>query len=95
MQFLYKERYLKRFDRFSTHEQALILETDQQIRAYYQTRQAPFGLRIRLLYAKGEEKIFEARMSRALRIVWAQRGEQISFLLVGTHDEVKRCLRSL
>jgi hypothetical protein len=95
MQFLYKERYLKRFDRFSAHEQALILETDQQIRAYYQTRQAPFGLRIRLLYAKGEEKIFEARMSRALRIVWAQRGEQISFLLVGTHDEVKRCLRSL
>lgn len=95
MQFLYKERYLKRFDRFSANEQALILETDQQIRAYCQTRQAPFGLRVKLLYAKGEEKIFEARMSRAIRIVWAQRGEQISFVLVGMHDEVKRYLRSL
>lgn len=95
MQFLYKERYLKRFDRFSASEQVLILETDQQIRTYYQTRQAPFGLRLKLLYAKGEERVFEARVSQAIRIVWAQRGEQVSFVLVGLHNEVRRYLRSL
>ncbi len=95
MQFLYKERYLKRFDRFSAPEQALILETDQQIRTYYRTRHAPFGLRLKLLYAKGEEKIFEARVSQAIRIMWAQRWEQVSFVLVGLHDEVRRYLHSL
>lgn len=95
MQFLYKERYLKRFDRFSASEQTLILEADQQIRAYYHTRQVPFGLRLKLLYTKGEEKIFEARVSQAIRILWAQREEQVSFVLLGLHNEVRRYLRSL
>jgi len=95
MQFLYKERYLKRFDRFSAHEQILIQEADRQIRIYYTTRQAPFGLRIKLLYAKGADKVFEARVSHAIRIVWAERGNVVSFALVGLHDDVRRYLRSL
>ena len=95
MQFLYKERYLKRFDRFPRHEQLLILEADRQIRHYYATRQAPFGLRIKPLHASGSDRIFEARVSQAIRIVWAERGEMTSFVLVGLHDEVRRYLHSL
>ena len=95
MRFLYKARYLKRFDRFSKHEQTLIIETDHQIQAYYTTRQAPFGLRMKCLHATGTDKIFEARVSQAIRIIWVQRNEEVSFLLVGLHDEVKRYLRSL
>ena len=95
MQYLYKERYLKRFDRFPHHEQALIHQTDQQIHTYYDTRQAPVGLHIKRLYATGPDRIFEARVSRAIRIVWAERGEMVSFLLIGSHDDVKRYLRSL
>ena len=95
MQFVYKERYLKRFDRFSADEQMLIMEADRQIRAYYTTRQAPHGLRIKQLYASGSGKIFEARASRDIRILWAIQGVAVSFVLVGLHDEVKRYLRSL
>jgi hypothetical protein len=95
MRFIYKERYLKRFDRFPAEEQTLILETDQQIRAFYATRQAPTGLGIKLLYRSGPGKVFEARASRGIRIVWAERGDMVSFVLVGLHDEVKRYLRSL
>ena len=96
MQFLYKERYLKRFDRFPTHEQRLILEADRHIRTFYTTRQAPHGLRVKLLYAAaGTEKIFEARASQAIRIVWAERGNMVSFVLVGLHNEVRNSLRSL
>ena len=95
MQFLYKERYLKRFDRFPRHEQALIHDTDQQIQTYYHTRQAPVGLHIKQLYVRGPDKIFEARVSRSIRIVWAEHGEMASFVLVGLHDEVKRFLRAL
>ena len=95
MQFIYKERYLKRFDRFSPREQALIVETDRQIRAYYATRQASVGLRIKPLYGSGSDKILEARVSQSIRIVWAEREQTVSFVLVGLHDDVRRYLRSL
>jgi hypothetical protein len=95
MQFLHKERYLKRFDRFPRHHQLLIYETERQIRTYYQTRQTPVGLRIKHLFAKGAEKVFEARVSQAIRIIWVESSELVSFALVGNHDEVRRYLRSL
>lgn len=95
MRFIYKERYLKQFDRFSRQEQALIHETDRQIRAYYTTRQAPFGLRLKHLYAKGPLKIFEVRVTQATRIVWVEQADTVYFGLVGPHNEVKRYLRSL
>ncbi len=95
MQFIYKARYLKRFDRFPAHQQTLIQEADRQIRAYYVTRTAPHGLRITQLYARGGEAVLEARASQAIRIVWAHRGDTVSFALVGLHEEVRRYLRSL
>ena len=94
MRFHYKERYLKRFDRFPVHEQTLILGAMHQIRRYYETRQAPVGLRIKLLHTSVDAKVFEARASQALRIIWAQRHDLVTFLLVGTHDEVTRALRA-
>lgn len=94
MHFIYKERYLKRFDRFSATDQSLILDADRQIRAYYTTRQAPHGLRIKLLYS-GTQKVLEARASRSIRIIWVEAGDTISFALVGLHDEVRNYLRSL
>ena len=95
MRFIYKKRYLKQFDRFSQREQVLIHETDRQVRAYYVTRQAPFGLRLKHLYTKGPAKIFEARVTQATRIVWVEEGDAVYFGLVGLHDEVKRYLRSI
>jgi len=95
MRFIYKERHLKQFDRFSHREQVLIHETDRQVRAYYATRQAPFGLRLKHLYTKGPVKIFEARVTQATRMVWVEEGDAVYFGLVGSHDEVRRYLRSL
>ena len=95
MQFVYKERYVKQFERFSRHEQLLIHETDRQIRAYYATRRAPFGLRIKFLFAKGPRKVFEARVTQATRIVWVEENNGAYFGLVGSHNEVTRYLRSL
>ncbi|MBI3996845.1 MAG: hypothetical protein HY352_04230 [Candidatus Omnitrophica bacterium] len=95
MQYLYTKRYLKRFDRFPRQEQLLLLEADHQIRTYYSTRQAPHGLGLKLLHTAGSNKVLEARVSLSIRLLWAERGNQVSFLLVGSHDEVKRYLRSL
>jgi hypothetical protein len=95
MRFVYKARYLARFDRFPRHNQLLILETDRQIRSYYATRQAPIGLGIRRLYVSGSGKVFEARVSKAIRIIWAEHGDTVSFVLVGSHNDVQHYLRSL
>lgn len=95
MQFIYKERYLKRFDRCSRQEQALIVAADRQIRSYYTTRQAPHGLGLKRLYANPQAKLFEARVSRATRIIWAESAGVVSFVLVGSHNEVQQHLRSL
>ncbi len=95
MQFFYKKRYLKQFSRFSRQEQLLIHEVDRQIRAYYETRQAPFGLGVKLLFTKGPSKVFEARATQATRIVWVEEGDAVYFGLVGSHDDVTRYLRSL
>ena len=95
MRFIYKERYLKRFDRFPARDQALIIETDRQIREYYATRRASFGLRIKLLHSGRAGKVLEARVSQAIRIVWAEQDDTVSFVLVGLHDEVTRYLRTL
>lgn len=95
MRVLYKQRYVKQFDRFSRNDQLLIQATDRQIRAYYETHQAPFGLRITSLFSISSAKVFEARVSQAIRVVWIESGDLISFALLGSHDEVKRYLRSL
>ncbi len=94
MRFIYTKPYLKRFDRFPADDQHLILNADRQVRTYYATRQAPHGLRIKLLYS-GTAKVLEARASRAIRLVWVEAGDVVSFALVGLHDEVTRYLRSL
>ena len=95
MQFVYKARYLKQFDRFSRQDQVLIHETDRQIRAYYATRHAAFGLGVKRLYANASRKIFEARVTRATRIVWVEQDDTVSFGLVGSHNDVQQHLRSL
>ena len=95
MRFVYKERYLKRFDRFSRQDQLLIAHAARQIRAYYATRQAPHGLRIKLLHTHQTARVFEARASQSIRILWAEQGDTVTFALVGLHDEVTRYLRSL
>ena len=95
MRFIYKARYLKQFDRCSRQEQVLIHEADRQVRAYYATHQAPFGLRMKHLHATGSLKVFEARATQATRIVWVEQDDAVYFGLVGSHDDVTRYLRSL
>jgi len=95
MRFIYKRQYLERFDRFTATDKVRILTADQHIRTYYRTQKAPFGLRVKQLYAKGGEKVLEARVSQDIRILWAERKDTVSFVLVARHDEVKRYIRLL
>lgn len=93
MRYLYKKRFLEEFDRLSPADQALVRAADREIRAAHETGRASAGLRIKKLHHRGEASLYEARPSLALRMIWARREEMISFLLLGTHDEVRRFLK--
>lgn len=94
MLFRYKKAYLKRFSRFSTQEKELIINTDRQIRHYYTAQVASYGLRIKKLYDNGQEKVFEARVSDKIRIVWVESKDLVTFALIGSRDEVRRYIKA-
>ena len=94
MEYVYAPRYIKQFDALSVPHQQLALDTDAGIRRYYQTGEASFGLRIKRLHTSAHGKVFEARVSISLRTLWLQHGRQVTFVLLGSHDEVRRFLRA-
>ena len=95
MDFRYKKDYLKRFDRYSQQEKELIVSADRQIRDYYVNHSAPYGLRIKKLSQDGRDKIFEARVSDKIRILWVETIEMVVFTILGNHDEIKNYIRRL
>ena len=95
MDFRYKKDYLKRFDHYTREEKELIVSTDKQIRDYYVSHCAPYGLRIKKLSQDGRDKIFEARVSDKIRILWVETIEMAVFTILGNHDEIKNYLKRL
>ncbi len=93
MEFIYKKAYLKQFDRFSSQEKELVIAADKEIRAYYANRTAAYGLRIKKLYDDGGDKIFEARVSDKIRIIWVESQNLISFAISGSHDEIRKFIK--
>lgn len=95
MNFRYKKDYLKRFRSYSQPEKELIIFADKQIRGYYATGSAPYGLRIKKLYHSSKDKIFEARVSDKIRIVWIESEDVAVFTILGSHDEIKNYIKRL
>lgn len=91
MKFYYKKEFIKRFSAYPISLQELILEADQQIKAYLENQVAPYGLRIK----KVGPNTFEARATDKIRIVWVRKEDVAYFVLLGTHDEVNRFIRNI
>lgn len=91
MKFVYKKELLKRLSLYPASIQELILEADQQIKAYLEYQAAPYGLRIK----KIGPNTFEARVTDKIRIVWVKKEDLIYFVLLGTHDEVRRFIKQI
>jgi hypothetical protein len=66
-----------------------VLATDREIKDYFKTGRAAYGLRIK----KIGKRSFEGRVSDRVRIVWVKEKDLISFAMVGNHEEVQRYLR--
>lgn len=94
MTFWYKREFEKACQRYSPGIQRLVAEGVLQVKEWYQTRQAPVGLRIKKLHEGPAGKVFEARVSLDLRLLWVEDQENVWFSMVGSHDVVRRFIRS-
>lgn len=95
MRFCYKKSYLKQFDGFLDADKQLIICADKLIREYYVTYTGPYGLRIKKLYQDGGDKIFEARVSDKIRIIWVESQGVVVFSVIGSHDEIRKYINHL
>ena len=96
IRFVYKRDFLKTFEFLSKGEQGLVAAADAEIRFYFESRGASAGLRIKKLYEHPKNgQVFEARVSRALRIIWTKREKQIAFVILGNHNVIKNYLKNL
>lgn len=94
MTFWYKKSFEKNCRRCSSEIQPLIAQTIVEVKSWYQTRQAPVGLRIKKLYEGPGGKVFEGRISLDLRLLWAEKEGAVWFSLVGSHDAIRRYIRT-
>ena len=94
MRFWYKRSFEKACRRHPPQTQRLIAEALFQVKVWYQIQQAPVGLRIKKLYQGPNGKVFEARVSLDLRLIWVEHQETVWFSIVGSHEVVQRFIRS-
>ncbi len=94
MIFWYKRSFEKTCRRYPSAVQRLVAEATVQVQGWYQTRRAPVGLRIKKLYEGSGGKVFEARISLDLRLIWVEREAEVWFSIVGSHDAVQRYIRA-
>jgi hypothetical protein len=93
-QFLYKKAFLKAFDSYKKSEKELVISADKLIRHFYLKQTAPYGLRIKKLFEKGEEKTFEARVTDKIRLLYVESKELVAFAFLGNHEQVRRYIKS-
>ena len=93
-QSFFKSIFLKTFHALSRKEQTLITGALEGVRSYLMTGEAPFGLRIKKIHEQGRLKVFEARASADLRVIWVQENEEITFSLIGNHEDARRFIKN-
>ena len=91
MIYLTLRSFNKKFDHYKLQEQESITLTLERIKDYLETNQAPYGLRIKRL----SPRIYEARINIHLRIAYFREKDVVKFFCLGSHDDIRRCLKQL
>lgn len=90
MNYIVLRSFIKKFDSYHKQEQEIINRTIEDIQQYLETNQASHGLRIKRLF----EKIYEGRINIHLRIAFFRDKDAVKFFCLGSHDDIRRCLKS-
>lgn len=86
------ERFIRDVRKLRADERAAVFEVMLSLPAAFQAPHQHSGLGLRKLHESG---IWEARLGLGLRMVFALAGGVATLDRLGTHDEVRRYLRSL
>jgi len=90
MNYIVLRSFIKKFDSYHKQEQEVINRAIEDIKQYLETSQASHGLRIKKL----SEKIYEGRINIHLRIAFFRDKNMVKLFCLGSHDDIRRCLKS-
>ena len=92
----YKARFLKAFDRLSANDREQAIKAVDQIQGCFERRKEVLeGLGLKKLFSRERlGAVFEARATRALRILFAVEDGTSTFWMIGNHEDVRRFIRS-
>lgn len=85
----YLSSYDRTFRKLPTKTQTQVIHAIDRLLTYFQTRQRPAGLGLRHLH----KSYWEIRAGIDIRILFQLQKDILSFILAGTHDDIRRALR--
>ncbi len=89
MRYFALRSFEKKFDSYAPAEQEIIEATLKEVRNYLDKGEASFGLRIKQF----SPRLYEARINIRLRIAFFREKDSVKFFCLGTHDDIKDCLK--
>ncbi len=89
----FKSSFYRSFDKYSSNEQERIYSSIGHIIQSIEKNQFGKGLGMKPLRSKS--RVWEARVSSDIRIIFRKLDEILEFGIVGNHDEIKRYLKNL
>jgi len=89
MRFQYLSSYDKSFKKLTKHKQKRVSSAVINLLNFFATGQKPKGLGLKKL----KKYYWEIRVGRNIRILFEFKEDLITFIFVGTHDDIKRWLK--
>ena len=83
--------FRRSFKKLPNDRQEQIVDSIQSLKKFYDQRIKPEGLGLKRL----REDVWEIRSSLKDRILFAFSGDQVTFLIAGKHDDIRRYLKLL
>ncbi|MBU1261799.1 type II toxin-antitoxin system YoeB family toxin [bacterium] len=88
----FKASFYRTFDKYSLDKQEKIYSTIEHLIQSIGKNEIPKGLGMKLMRSKS--RIWEARVSDNMRIIFRYKADVLEFGIVGSHDEIKRYLKN-
>jgi len=91
MRYAYQPSFLKTTRHLSQAHAAKLVRAIEKFQRAVESRQWPEGVGITHL----RERYFEFRVDLQTRVIYRRSGDLIQYVLYGSHDEVRRFLKTL
>ena len=89
----FKKSFQRALKKYTVRQQEDIFKSTQTLIDSIEKFQIPKGLGLKLLIAK--PRIWEARVSLDMRIIFRYEEDLLEFSYVGSHNEIKRYLKTI